>query len=50
VDLEGDEYGAFQASYEFAEEHGHSHFVSGDIVCGAGSIDAVLEVAFSDVI
>jgi hypothetical protein len=50
VDLEGDEYGDFQASYEFEEEHGHSHFVSGDIVCGAGSIDAVLEVAFSDVI
>ena len=50
VQIGGDEYAEFQASYEFEEEAGHSHFITGDIICHAGSVEEVLAVAFVNVI
>lgn len=50
VQVGGDEYAEFQARYEFEEEAGHSHFISGDIICHAGSVEQVLAVAFANVI
>lgn len=47
--FDGNEYAEFEHSYRFEEEAGHSHFVTGDISCHAGSIDEVLAVAFADV-
>ena len=50
VQIGGDEYAEFQARYEFEEEAGHSHFITGDIICHAGSVEEVLTVAFANVI
>lgn len=50
VQIGGDEYAKFRASYEFEEEAGHSHIVTGDISCHAGSVEEVLAVAFANVI
>lgn len=50
VQVGGDEYAEFQASYEFEDEAGHSHFIAGDIICHAGSVEQVLAVAFENVI
>ena len=50
VQIGGNEYAEFQASYEFEEEAGHSHFITGDIICHAGSVEEVLAVAFANVI
>jgi hypothetical protein len=49
VQIGGNEYAEFQASYEFEEETGHSHFITGDIICRAGSVEDVLAVAFANV-
>lgn len=46
----GDEYAEFQASYEFEEEAGYSHFIAGDISSHAGSVEEILPVAFANVI
>ena len=43
-------YSSFQESYEFEERAGHSHFITGDIACHAGSVNAVLGIAFADVV
>ena len=50
VQIGGDEYAEFQARYEFEEEAKHSHFITGDIICHAGSVEEVLTVAFANVI
>jgi len=50
VQIDGGEYAEFQASYEFEEESGQSHFITGDIICHAGSVEEVLAVAFANVI
>lgn len=50
VQIGGDQYAEFQASYEFEEEAGHSHFITGDIICHAGSVEEVVAVAFANVI
>lgn len=50
VQIDGNEHAEFQASYEFEEEAGHSHFITGDIICHAGSVEEVLAVAFANVI
>jgi hypothetical protein len=49
VQIGGNEYAEFQASYEFEEEAGHSHFITGDIICRAGSVEEALAVAFANV-
>lgn len=46
IELEGSEYEEFSASYECEEEAGHSHLISGEISCHAGSVDLVLAKAF----
>jgi hypothetical protein len=48
VNMSGDEYREFQASYEFEEENGYPHFIAGDISCHAGSVAQVIELAFAD--
>ena len=50
VQIGGDEYAKFQASYESEEKAGRSHFITGDIICHAGSVEEVLAVAFANVI
>lgn len=42
-------YAKLQQSYEFEERNGHGHFVSGDILCHAGSVEAVLKTVFAEV-
>lgn len=49
VDLAGDEYFEFAASYHFEVENGHSHYITGAISCHAGSVKEVLEKAFTSV-
>ncbi|MBI5015256.1 MAG: hypothetical protein HZB55_07160 [Deltaproteobacteria bacterium] len=46
IDLDGEEYAEFERSYQFEEDTGHSHYISGDIRCHAGDVDAVLNSAF----
>jgi len=41
-----DAYRDFEASYEYEEEEGHAHRVTGDIWCHASSVDEVLRVLF----
>lgn len=48
--LTSEAYSSLHASYEFEEQYGHSHFVSGEVACHAGSVEAVLETVFSDVV
>ncbi len=43
-------HAAFKQSYDREERNGHSHFVSGDISCHAGSVEAVLKTVFADVV
>ena len=50
IHIGGDKYAEFQASYEFEEEAGHSHFITGDIICHAGSVEKVVAMAFANVI
>jgi hypothetical protein len=47
IPLKGDAVAAFEASYQFEEDHGHSHLVKGNIVCRAGDVDAVLQAIYS---
>lgn len=49
LELNSEEYTEFRASYEYEEEHQHSHFVTGDISCHAGSVEQILMSAFADV-
>lgn len=46
--LSSEAYMSFREVYEFEERDGHSHFITGDITCHAGSVNAVLEIAFTD--
>lgn len=50
IQIGGDKYAEFQANYESEEESGHSHFITGDIICHAGSVEEVLAVTFANVI
>ena len=50
IDLESEAHAVFQESYDFEKHAGHSHFISGDIACHAGSVTTVLEIAFTNVI
>jgi hypothetical protein len=50
VQIGGDEYAEFLASYESEEEDGYSHFITGDIICHAGSVEEILAVAFANVV
>lgn len=50
IALSSEAYSSFRASYEFEERAGHSHFITGDIACHAGSVNAVLDIAFADVV
>jgi hypothetical protein len=49
LELNSDEYVEFSTSYQYEAEHGHSHFVTGDIGCNVGSVEQLLAVAFADV-
>jgi len=48
LNLVSDEYKKFEIGYRFEENYGHSHFVTGEISCHAGSVEAILAVAFAD--
>ena len=50
ITLNSDGYRMIKESYEFENIHGHSHFVTGDIACLAGDVDAVLQTVYSDVL
>ena len=43
VPVEGEEWEHFADSYNCEERDGHCHFVTGDIVCRAGDVEAVIE-------
>jgi hypothetical protein len=43
---ESEAYAAFESSYRFEEMNGHSHRVTGEISCLAGSVDAILQEVF----
>ena len=45
--IEGDEYAEFERSYQFEEDEGHSHFVTGDINCHAGNVEKVISAALA---
>jgi hypothetical protein len=47
--LKSDAYRSLRNSYEFEEQSGHTHFISGDIACLVGNIDTVLKTVFADV-
>lgn len=49
IELSGNEYLDFAASYELETENGYSHFVTGEIGCHAGSVEEVLKKAFASV-
>jgi len=46
----GEKYTEFQERYDFEEEAGHFHFITGDIICHAGSVGEILTTAFANVI
>ena len=50
LNLTSTAYESFKNSYEFELQNGHSHFISGDISCHAGSVDAALSTVFADVV
>ena len=47
--LSSNAYFSFRERYEFEECNGYSHFITGDISCLSGDVEAVLKVAFADV-
>ncbi|MDH4572506.1 hypothetical protein [Salinicola acroporae] len=49
MDVSGEEFEEFKASYAYENEWGHSHFVTGEIGCHSGSVDDVLRVAYGNV-
>lgn len=49
IKLKGDEYAEFENSYQFEEEAGYSHFITGNISCHAGNVEDILATAFADV-
>ena len=49
IEMTGAEHEEFAASYAFEEQAGHSHFVTGDIACAAGSVEEVLAKVFANV-
>lgn len=49
LNLTSSGYNSFKNSYEFELLNGYSHFISGDISCHAGSVDAVLSTLFEDI-
>ncbi|MCB4359788.1 hypothetical protein [Quatrionicoccus australiensis] len=50
IELHSDAYIDFRESYEFEENEGHDHFITGDIACHAGSVEHVLQTVFADVV
>lgn len=50
LSLVSEGYESIRNSYKFEMANGHSHFVSGDIACHAGSVDEVLSKVFSDIV
>lgn len=49
LDVSGEEFEEFKASYVHENERGYSHFVTGEIRCHTGSVDEVLRVAYGNV-
>ncbi|MEZ8191237.1 hypothetical protein [Vibrio sp. 1F279] len=49
IEISGEEYLDFASSYEFEVKNGHSHYVTGEISCHAGSVEEVLRKAFASV-
>lgn len=47
--LNSDEYMNIENSYLLEERNGYSHFISGEILCRTGDIEAVLKRVFADV-
>ena len=47
--LSGSEYLSFASSYEFEAENGHSHFVTGAIICYCSDVDEVIKKTFESV-
>lgn len=43
-------YEMLKESYEFEVQNGHPHFITGDISCSVGSVDAVISTVFADVV
>lgn len=50
LDLTSRAYEFLKSSYEFEAENEYSHFITGDISCHAGSVDAVISTVFVDVV
>lgn len=50
LELDCPAYTKLQESYEFEEQNGYTHFVSGDIMCHAGSVEVVLKTVFADAV
>ncbi len=50
VSMEDDAIATFEASYQYEEDNGFSHFVSGDIYCRAGDVTKVLRSIYLDAI
>lgn len=49
-DLTSSGYEMLKESYEFEVQNGYPHFVTGDISCHVGNIDAVISTVFADVV
>lgn len=49
LEMESESFKKFHESYIYEEEHGYSHFVSGNISCLAGDVGKVLETVFRGV-
>lgn len=49
VNLSGNEFLDFKASYDFEASNGHAHLISGTIGCHASSVEEVLKKAFASV-
>lgn len=49
MNLSSDGYVTIENSHLFEELNGYSHFVTGEISCGAGDVEAVLTTVFADV-
>jgi len=49
LSLSSDEYMNIENSYLFEEQNGYSHFITGQLSCRVGDIEAVLKTVFADV-
>lgn len=50
MNLSSDGYMTIENGYLFEELNGYPHFVTGEISCGAGDVEAVLKTVFSNVV